>query len=37
MSTGEAEIFKIGGFQSFEDDSESLAGENGIMGSCERS
>jgi hypothetical protein len=33
---GEAEIFKICGFQSFGDDGESLVGENGVMGSCER-
>jgi hypothetical protein len=33
--TGEAEIFKICGFQSFEDESENLVGENGVMGSCE--
>jgi hypothetical protein len=37
VETGEAEIFKICGFQSFEDDSESLVGENDVMGSCERS
>jgi hypothetical protein len=30
--TEEAEILKICGFQSFEDDSESLVGENGVMG-----
>jgi hypothetical protein len=37
VGRGEAEIFKICGVQSFEIDSESLVGENGVMGSGERS
>jgi hypothetical protein len=35
--TGEAEIFTICGFQSFEDDSQRLVAENGVMENCERS
>jgi hypothetical protein len=34
---GEAEIFKICVFQSFEDDGKSLVGEHGVTRSCERS
>jgi hypothetical protein len=37
--TGEAEIFKMCGFQSFEDESESLVAENGggLNGSTQHS